>query len=308
MTGAVAVEVVSIDGFVARVEVPTKGNPIGPVIADLDGDGAPDVAAASVDRSSVTVALRSLRLGGANALFARSFDLDTAAGPVAIAARDLDRDGKLDLVVAARSAGMVSVLVNRGAGSFAPRVDYPAGEEPTAIAVVDAGGAPAVVVANRASSTISVLVANPDGTLRPKVDYPTGPQPVALAVRDVTGDHIEDIVVANFAGRGVTVFAGNGDGTFHSLGELATGAGPASVAIVDLADSPAPAIVVANANSRSLSILRSDGNGGFAAAINHVQVDRPLAVGVDPKRAGEVGLLVESITQNVKMAIVGVCL
>ena len=309
MTTAVAVEVVSLDGFVARVEAPTKGTPVAPLMADLNGDGELDIAAAGVDRNAITVALRSLRIGGANALFARTFDLDTAAGPVAIAAGDLDHDGKPDLVVAARSAGMVSVFINRGNGNFAPRVDYPAGEEPSAIAIADAGGgAPAVIVANRGSSTISVLVANPDGTLRTRVDHPTGPQPVALAVRDVTGDHVDDVVVANYAGRGVTVFAGNGGGTFRSLGDFATGAGPASVAIVDLVHSAMPAIVVANANSRSLSILHSDGKGGFASAINHTQVDRPLAVGVDPKRAGEVGLLLDSITQNVKTATVGVCL
>ncbi len=43
----------------------------------------------------------------------------------------MNGDGKVDVVVANRNSGTVSVLVNSGTGTFAPKVDYPTGSRPT---------------------------------------------------------------------------------------------------------------------------------------------------------------------------------
>jgi hypothetical protein len=52
-------------------------------------------------------------------------DYATGKGPDAVAAGDLNGDGKPDLVT--RNKGSVSVLFNRGDGSFEGKRDYPAG-------------------------------------------------------------------------------------------------------------------------------------------------------------------------------------
>src|SRR5206468_10268463 len=60
----------------------------------------------------------------------------TPAGPVAVAAGDLNRDGRADLLTA-NTSGSVSVLLNRGTGSFGPRTDYAAGGAPNSVTLAD---------------------------------------------------------------------------------------------------------------------------------------------------------------------------
>ena len=52
----------------------------------------------------------------------------------------MDGDGELDLVTANEDADSVSVLLNRGDGSFRSRVDFGAGKSPDALAIADLNG------------------------------------------------------------------------------------------------------------------------------------------------------------------------
>ena len=55
--------------------------------------------------------------------------------PVSVAIGDGDGDGDSDLAVANQGGDSVSVLRNRGDGTFAPRMDYGAGSDPSSIAI-----------------------------------------------------------------------------------------------------------------------------------------------------------------------------
>ncbi len=87
--------------------------------------------------------------------------------PVAIAAGDLNGDGKVDLVVA-NGDGTISVLLGSGTGTFAPAVAYTAGV-PTSLALGDFNGDGKldVAVSNGGNSTVSILLGNGDGTFQP---------------------------------------------------------------------------------------------------------------------------------------------
>ena len=50
--------------------------------------------------------------------------------PQAVALADLNRDGRLDLVVTNNRSGSLSLLFNEGGGAFAPAVSYPALDGP----------------------------------------------------------------------------------------------------------------------------------------------------------------------------------
>ena len=62
-----------------------------------------------------------------------------ATRPVALAAVDLNGDGRLDLAVASADAGL-STIVNAGLDSFPIVTEYEAGAEPRDLAVGDLNG------------------------------------------------------------------------------------------------------------------------------------------------------------------------
>src|SRR5207244_873695 len=86
----------------------------------------------------------------------------TGAGPLGLAVRDVNGDGKLDLVATNAAAGSVSVLLGNGDGTLAARQDFTTGNAPYAVAVGDLNGdgRPDVIVADAGSNKVSVLLGN----------------------------------------------------------------------------------------------------------------------------------------------------
>jgi hypothetical protein len=87
---------------------PAGASPFSVQIADINGDGDPDVAVASEGSSDVTVYLGD-RAGGFYAQ--RSFACGTA--PRSLAIGDVNADGRLDLVTANSGSGNASVLLQQ---------------------------------------------------------------------------------------------------------------------------------------------------------------------------------------------------
>jgi FG-GAP-like repeat len=160
-----------------------------------------------------------------------------------------------------------------GDGSFLPRVDYPTGIAPVAIAVGDFNGDGnldlSIAVAGCAvagfcpqPNGIAVLLGDGDGTFRPQVLYPLSSSPQAVIVADVNGDHKLDIAAATI--DSAAVLLGKGDGTFGtaietSINALGSGAALASGdfnkdGILDLA---------ITGSGATLNILLGSGNGTF---------------------------------------------
>jgi hypothetical protein len=104
----------------------------------------------------------------------------TARGPKSVAIGDLNRDGKPDLATgngcSCTSAG-ISVLANRGDGTFRPRVDLPAGHGVDSVAIGDlkGDGRRDLATANRAANTVSVLLSSSRSCTVPNVKGKTVP-------------------------------------------------------------------------------------------------------------------------------------
>src|SRR6266540_3069774 len=86
-------------------------------IADLNGDGKPDVVTANGGRNTNTV---SVFLNAGDGSFPSRHDFATGTGPYEspLGVADLNGDGKPDLAIATHAGHTVSVFLNRGDGSF----------------------------------------------------------------------------------------------------------------------------------------------------------------------------------------------
>ncbi len=136
--------------LVASTSAPADGDAV-PLCVDLDGDARADLALLRPGRSPGLVFLPSL-----GSTFGPGRSVDLAA--VDVAAGDLDRDGDVDLVVAAAGGARLLLLRNLGDGRFAAPVEIALGGAPARVLVADLDGDlwPDVVVAEQ-DGTIAVL-------------------------------------------------------------------------------------------------------------------------------------------------------
>ena len=142
--------------FLARTEYATGFAPYSVAIGDLNGDSRADIATANLGDDTASVFLNR-----GNGTFQAAVDYATGHQPLSVAIGELNGDGRPDLAIAnvALEASSVSVLVNRGDGSFQPKVDYGTGHNPESVAIgdVNGDGKADLATANTGADTVSVL-------------------------------------------------------------------------------------------------------------------------------------------------------
>lgn len=159
------------------------------VVADFNGDAKPDFAVGSAFEVL-------LSLGNGNGTFQGSAFKPRVSegGRLSMVSGDFNGDNKLDLAVAARDTSEVSVLLGKGAGTFAAAVNYGTGPGAGSLAVSVAAGdfdgdkKLDLAVANGGSPDISVLLGKGDGTFADAVHYAAGPGASSVAVGDFNSD------------------------------------------------------------------------------------------------------------------------
>ena len=245
---------------------------------DLDGDGDNDLAV--IHDSYVSVLLNN-----GNGTFAPKVDYLTGdppgEGPSSVFSVDLDGDGDNDLAVANETGNNVSVLLNNGDGTFAPKVGYIAGSRPRSVFSVDldGDGDNDLAAANMGDppewiGSVSVLLNNGNGIFVSKVDYAVGDGPRSVFSMDLDGDGDNDLAAANMGDPpewigSVSVLLNNGNGIFVSKVDYAVGDGPRSVFSMDLDGDGDNDLAVANQFSDNVSVLLNNGDGTFADKVGY---------------------------------------
>src|SRR4029453_16670374 len=167
-------------------------------IADVNGDGRPDVAVANcASRGSHGCWAGpsepgGLFLGNGDGHFQPAMVFDSGGiGGFSIVVADVDGDGQPDLLVAnacnsstSCAQGTVGVLLGHGDGSFQPTARYASGGLNAfsgAVSDVNRDGDLDLIVANGSgmgscsSGCVGVLLGNGDGTFRPGGTFGGGP-------------------------------------------------------------------------------------------------------------------------------------
>jgi hypothetical protein len=277
------------------------------VVADVNGDGKPDVLVLNDNGESGSGdGSVGVLLGNGNGSFRKIVIYDSGGVyATGIAVGDLNGDGKLDLVVAnqvcpSTRVNCLGVLLGNGDGTFKPAVTYPDGGietfsagglfVPVMISDIDGDSRPDLVVVSETDpdygdGRVGVLLGNGDGTFKAVVTYDSGGfAPFSAALADLNGDGKPDMVVFNCSPSGssdcsqngtVGVMLGNGDGTFQSVTKYDSGGlgGTSALVIADVNGDGRPDILVGNncpgncTGIGSFGVLMGKGDGTFQAAI-----------------------------------------
>ncbi|MCL5745876.1 MAG: VCBS repeat-containing protein, partial [Acidobacteria bacterium] len=197
-------------------EFATGSIPNGIVVADFNNDGIPDLATANYPNSDDL----SILLGTGAGTFQSKIRVLASVGPYsdrpyALAAGDFDRDGKLDLAVAADG---IAILLGNGDGTFAKGAGIPDDSSPMSMAVgdLDGDGFPDIVAGDYYGGRISVALNNGDGTFRTVRPLTAIGDVFGLALADLNGDSSLDVIASSYSSQSALIALGGSAGTFQA--------------------------------------------------------------------------------------------
>jgi hypothetical protein len=266
----------------AKTYVSGGGDTTSVAVADLNGDGFPDIvlgnAASAEGPGSVTVLI-----GKGDGTFGAPQTVGPSDYIRFVAVGDVNGDGKPDLIELTNN--LVGVMLGNGDGTFQAIQRYNPGVFPFSVAVADLNkdGKMDLIVGGAdggygGTGAVSVLLGNGDGSFQPAQIYAsgggccgsyggTGP---SVAVADVNGDGNLDVVASNAGPLGVSegsvgVLLGNGDGTFQPVQSYDSGGQDSdSIAVADVnGDGKLDLLVASGYGEGNAGVLLGNGDGTF---------------------------------------------
>jgi len=260
--GDLAVMVGKGDGiFAAPIYYRAGQDPKGLALADLNGDGKIDAAVA--DETCCGRNSLSVLLGNGDGTFQHA--VSSIPGSTSdVAAGDLNRDGKQDLVLASESDELIQVALGNGDGTFQSPTTYPMPDPAYNVTVGDINNDGLLDLAVSGIYQVSVLLGKGDGSFEPAQGYGVGSYFVALA--DLNGDQVLDAVAGRY--NLVAVAMGNPQKIFNAaLTVSVVGGGIRRAASGDFNnDGISDVVAVLNkvGSPNTVRIFLADGQGGLA--------------------------------------------
>ncbi|HEY4127698.1 MAG TPA: FG-GAP-like repeat-containing protein [Gammaproteobacteria bacterium] len=251
---------------------PTGLDPVAITIADLNGDGVPDVITANFNDNTLSVLI-----GRGDGTLKPEEVVPVGVGPIFVAVADMNNDGKPDILVNNNLDDNIGVLLNAGGGAFKAMTTTRLGPQlPTSqlqmmvVGDFNRDGKQDVITTSTDVNGDSViyLPGLGDGRFKPGHFIETGLQSTYLAVADVDGDGLQDLIAGSLANGTVRVLRGNSNGGFGSgVDYPANGIAGAlevqGLTVADFRGTGKPDIAVVNADASLMQLLYNDGTGHF---------------------------------------------
>ncbi len=251
------------------LSVPSGNYVLGASIADLNGDGKPEVIVACQGSNLISVYTNSSTLGHIAFSNESSIMAPSGGSPFKVVVADLDGDGKPDLAAANSYAGTVSVYLNTtptgGVISFAGDVDFATGNFPEGVAIgdIDGDGKPDLVVANNTDNTLSLLRnTSTVGNLSfaPQLTVNSGYAAYDLVIADLDGDGKPDIAVDDQYNNTISVHRNTSTPGTIAISpnvDYNTGNIPYSITTADFDGDGKPDLATCNDADNTFTVLRN---------------------------------------------------
>ncbi|MEO6393449.1 MAG: VCBS repeat-containing protein [Pyrinomonadaceae bacterium] len=228
------------------------------VLRDVDGDNKLDILLPSNGSW-----IRILYGNGTGGVTVQKTFL-TSSGPRSVAVGDFNGDGLVDLPAACYGTGLVSMLLNQGAGNFLspPRITTDSGA--LHFADFNSDGKQDLVIDSSTVAAKGVRFGNGDGTFQAPVNFNPPNFFTDMIIGDVNNDNKPDIITSG--GAGISVLINNGSGGFPTTINISTTVGKLGLGDFD-ADGKVDLVMgLGAAASPNLRIYKGDGAGNFALA------------------------------------------
>ena len=228
-------------------------------VADLDGDGKPEIIATSESGNRFSI-FKNIHTSGAltAASFAAPFNT-TVTAPRGITTGDLNLDGKPEIILT-RAAGLLVVYENLISSIQPPTItSFTPASGPVGTSVTITGTnfdtTPANNIVYFGATRATVTAATPTQLV---VTVPMGAtyQPISVAINSLTAQS-RQVFITTFAGEPLSACS------FAPKVDFPTGNFPTGVRLSDLNADGRPDIITTNKNSNTVSVLLANGSGGF---------------------------------------------
>ncbi len=227
-------------GFIGgHATVYTTAGTQGICVADMNGDGLPDIVVSNGSTGTISVYPNTTYYGGDIISFGQAIDYPAIGHPDYIIAADLDQDGRPDLIAADASGNTLTTYRNTSTGGkfgLASGINQATVAGPTYIAAGDLRG-----------------------TGLP--DLVSGQNATSAAIADLNGDGKADLGFGR-TGTGLVSlwqnnYPGTGPLTFTPTVDLNAGQGDTWYFSGDLDGDSKPDLIIANPGQNSVSIFRN---------------------------------------------------
>lgn len=151
-------------------------------------------------------------MGKGDGTFGTATEYSVGSYPNCVAAGDFNGDGKIDLAVVNSANASISILNNKGDGTFARPVNYAAGGGgPISIVATDLNkdGIIDLALCNAGTNNISLFINDGKGVFPAPLNKQCGTSPIYILADDLNKDGYIDIITVNNNENGsISVFLG----------------------------------------------------------------------------------------------------
>jgi len=245
--------------------VGTDNFPTGIAVADVNGDGIPDLVTSGFNGVATL-------LGNGDGTFRAGPFTTLNTAQSFLATGDFNKDGKQDVAVTDYLSGLIYILLGKGDGTFKPVSQYVIQYAPGTFYVEDfdrdgnldivfAQGHPDALITLPYTQVVGVLFGKGDGTFAGAPAYLVPGGPTSMVTADFNGDGKPDLAV----GGSPQIFLGAAGGNFQT-GVALTGTG-AGVPYIGLAtgdlNGDGKADLAVNDGANGALVFLGNGDGTF---------------------------------------------